>query len=70
MALVWERDGDAYYATVAGSGGTDEVHLAVEAVIDGSWTWTMWRAGYPPRLARYGIADTVQEAMRAAEHAV
>jgi hypothetical protein len=47
--------------------GTVEFHLAVEALPDGSWTWTIWRAGDPPRLARYGTAKTAQEAMQVAE---
>jgi hypothetical protein len=25
-------------------------HLVVEVVPDGSWTWTIWHAGDPPRL--------------------
>jgi hypothetical protein len=68
--MVWKRDGVAFYANVVGAAGTVTHNLAVEAASDGSWTWTIWRAGDPPRLARYGIADTAQEAMQAAEQAV
>jgi hypothetical protein len=68
--MLWERDSDGYSADVADLSGTVVFHLVVEAVPDGSWTWTVRRPGKtPPRLARYGTADTVQEAMHLAEQA-
>jgi hypothetical protein len=67
--MPWERDGDAHNADVADLSGTVAFHLVVEAVPDGSWTWTIWRPGDPPRLARYGTAGAVQEAMHLAEQA-
>lgn len=67
--MLWERDGDTYNATVPDLSGAVVFRLVVEAASDGLWTWTVWRPGDPPRLARYGIAATVQEAMRLAEQA-
>jgi hypothetical protein len=65
--MFWERDGEAYHATVADAAGAVEFHLVVEVVPDGSWTWTIWRAGDPPRLTRYATSGTAEEAMGAAE---
>jgi hypothetical protein len=66
--MLWERDGDAFYADISDLSGTVSFRLAVEAAPDGSWTWTVWRPGDPPTLARYGIAGTAREAMQLAEH--
>jgi hypothetical protein len=66
--LIWERDGDAYYATVENSTGGVRFRLVVERM-NGSWDWTVWNPGYPAVSVRQGVADTVQEAMRAAEQA-
>ena len=67
--MLWGRDGDTYTADVSDLSGTVVFHLVVEAVSDGSWTWAVWRPGDPPRLARYGTAGTIQEAMDHAEQA-
>ena len=67
--MLWERDGDTYNATASDPSGTVVFHLVVEAVPNGSWTWTVWRPGDPPTLARYGTAGTIQEAMHLAEQA-
>ena len=67
--MLWERDGDGYYADVSDPSGIVVFRLVVEATPDGSWTWTVWRPGDPPRLARYGTAGTVQEAIHLAEQA-
>jgi hypothetical protein len=66
-AMLWEREGDTYCATARDLSGAVVCHLVVEALPDGTWTWTAWRPGDPPRLVRDGTAGTVQEAMRAAE---
>ena len=68
--MLWERDGDTYNADVSDPSGRVVSHLVVEAMPDSSWTWTVWRPGDPPRLARYGTAGTIQEAMQLAELAV
>jgi hypothetical protein len=67
--MLWEKDGDIYFSVVADPAGTAVFHLIVEALPDGTWTWTVWRPGDPPRLARYGTSDTVQGAMQRAEQA-
>ena len=67
MALVWERDGNAYYATVTYPSGDPRFHLIVES--DGTrWDWNVWPPGDESG-AHHGHADTVQEAMREAEWA-
>ena len=67
--MPWERDGDTCNADVADLSCAVVFNLVVEPVPDGSWTWTVWRPGNPPRLARYGTAGTVLEAMHLAEQA-
>jgi hypothetical protein len=67
--MLWERDSDTYDLTVRNLSGTVEFHLVVEAMPDGTWTWTVWRPGDPPRLARYGTAATAEQAMQLAEKA-
>ena len=68
MAVVWERDGDAYYATVEYPTGTVRFRLVVERM-DHAWDWTVWKPGNPEVSVRHGVADTVQDAMREAESA-
>jgi hypothetical protein len=67
--MPWERDGDTYNSTARDLSGTVAFHVVVEAMPDGTWTWTVWRPGDPPRLARYGTAATAQAAMQLAESA-
>jgi hypothetical protein len=66
--LVWERDGDAYYATVENATGGVRYRLVVERM-NGSWDWTVWNPAYPAVSVRQGVSNSVQEAMRAAEQA-
>jgi hypothetical protein len=68
MAVVWERDGDTYYATVEEAAGGVRYRLVVERM-NGSWDWTIWKPAIPEISARHGVADTVQDAMREAERA-
>ena len=56
-------------ATISDLSGRVLFHLVVETLSDGPWTWTVWRPGDPPRLARYGTAGTIQGAMYLAEQA-
>jgi hypothetical protein len=66
--LIWERDGDAYYATVENSTGGVRFRLVVERM-NGSWDWTVWNPAYSAVSVRQGVSNSVQEAMRAAEQA-
>jgi hypothetical protein len=66
MAVVWERSGDGYYATVNGPSDEIQFHLTVEKYND-RWDWAMWRPGQDKHTAAHGLADTVHEAMQAAE---
>jgi hypothetical protein len=69
MTVIWERSGEAYYATVMAPSGEVRFYLVVEG--DGSrWDWTIWRPGEDHHTARHGVAATVQEAMREAEGAM
>jgi hypothetical protein len=68
MAIVWERNGDEYHATVESAAGGVRFRLVVERM-DGSWDWTVWRPDHPTLSTRHGVADTVHEAMQAAESA-
>lgn len=68
MALIWERNGDAYYATITDLDGEVLFHLGVEKNGTG-WEWIVWRPGETEQTARHGRAGTVQDAMREAEQA-
>ena len=68
MPVVWERDGDADYASVEYPVGTIRYGLVVEKM-DGTWDWSVWKPDNPGVSARHGVADTVQGAMREAEGA-
>jgi hypothetical protein len=69
MAIVWERDGDAYYATVEDGAGGVRCRLVVEKM-NGSWDWSVWKPDSPEISARHGVANSVQDAMREAERAI
>ena len=66
MSIVWEKDGEGFYATIMGPSDEVRFHLTVEKYND-RWDWAMWRPGQDPRTATHGLSDTVAEAMRAAE---
>ena len=67
MSIVWEKDGEGFYATIIEPpGDTVLFHLKVEKYND-RWDWAIWRPGQDPRTATHGLADTAQEAMPAAE---
>jgi hypothetical protein len=67
MAVVWERSGDAFFATV--EHGADRYYLTAEELPGGGWDWSAWSQRNGWRSVRNGTADTAQEAMREAEHA-
>ena len=66
--MIWERSGEAYYASVVGPDGAVQFHVIVEPTVTG-WDWAIWRPGQSEREARHGAAEMVQEAMREAEGA-
>jgi hypothetical protein len=66
--LIWEFDGDAYLATIETAPGRIRFRLVVERS-NGSWDWSVWNPRSPDISARHGVADTAQEAMKAAEAA-
>jgi hypothetical protein len=68
MAVVWERSGEAFYADLDAEDGT-RYHLIVERLPGGEWDWSVWRRNDGTRGVHTGVADTVQEAMRAAQQA-
>jgi hypothetical protein len=65
--MVWERNGDTFTATLETLAGKVRFDLTVKRASARSWDWTVWHAGKPPVLARYGTAPTAQVAMLAAE---
>ena len=67
--MVWERRGEAYYATVVGADGEPLYHLIVGELPEGMWDCAVWSPGGDPALVVRGVARTVQEAMREAEKA-
>jgi hypothetical protein len=67
--MVWERSGDAFYATVWDTDGKAVLRLIVEPLPEGMWDWSVWVGGEPVEAAKRGVARTVQEAMRDAESA-
>jgi hypothetical protein len=68
VTVIWERSGQAYYATITGPVGEVRFHLVVEPNSE-RWDWVAWRPGETRRLARIGHAGTVQGAMSEAESA-
>ena len=68
MALVWEKTGEAFYATVASPAGEPRFYLVVESLGAG-WDWAVWRPGEGQSDARRGRAVTRHGAMWDAERA-
>ena len=64
--MIWERSGEAYYATVTGPDDEVLIRLIVEPHGD-LWDWTVWRIEDDHYKARKGIASTARDAMRDAE---
>jgi hypothetical protein len=69
VTVIWERSGEAYYATLTEPSDEIGFHLIVESDRD-RWDWAVWRPGEKPQTSRHGVADTVQNAMQDAERAV
>ena len=67
MPVVWERGGDASFATV--DCGADRYYLTGERLPEGGWDWSAWSQRKGWRIVRNGTAAMAQEAMREAEHA-
>jgi hypothetical protein len=67
LTLVWERDGDGFYARVESMGAGTLCYLVVELLPDGGWDWQVWRQGEGAAGARFGFVGTRQEAMWTAE---
>jgi hypothetical protein len=40
--MIWERNGEAYYATLERLSGEVLFHLIVEQTPDGAWDWAVW----------------------------
>ena len=68
MTVIWERSGNAYYAVIRDPADEVQFRMIVEPAGDG-WDWSTWRPGSDQRVAGYGVAKTVQDAMREAEGA-
>ena len=67
--MIWERSENAYYAVVTGLDDKVRFRMIVESTDDG-WDWSTWYPAAEPRIApSYGVAATVQDAMREAEGA-
>ena len=66
MALVWEKDGEAFYASVTEPAGEMRFRLIVENTADG-WNWAVWRPGKYGESVRHGRAATLHGAMWDAE---
>jgi hypothetical protein len=65
--MILKREGDTYGADVSDPSGRGVSHLVVEQAPDGLWTWTTWRPGARPKLARYRtLARPAREAMHLA----
>jgi hypothetical protein len=67
--VVWERDGEAYYASVEDGAGGVRLRLVVEKM-NGSWDWTVWKPDNPETSVRHGVSNIAQDAMREAERAI
>jgi hypothetical protein len=68
--MIWERNGDAFYATDETLSGEVCFRLIVEMRPDETWDWAAWRDGGRVELARHGVIETAQAAIQAAELAV
>jgi hypothetical protein len=69
MAVVWELNGDTFYADSETADGT-RCHLIVERLPAGGWDWSVWRRTDGNRIVRSGAAETAREAMQQAEEAI
>jgi hypothetical protein len=66
MSLVWEKSGEAFYATVTDLAGLVRGHLIVEPGGIGC-DWAVWRPGEHKASAKHGRAATLHGAMWDAE---
>ena len=69
MPVVWERSGEAFYATADTTQSGERYYLIVEELPKGGWDWSVWRQRDNWRVVRNGTAKAAQEAMWAAEEA-
>ena len=64
--MIWEKDGEGFYATINEPAGEILFHLTVEEYNE-RWDRAMWRPSQDQRTATHGLADAIEQAMRAAE---
>jgi hypothetical protein len=69
MPVVWEKSGEAFYATSERDQSGERYYLVVDVLPNGGWNWSVWRQGDDWRIAVNGTAPTARDAMRAAEAA-
>jgi hypothetical protein len=43
MPVVWERSGEAFYATSQDDQSGERCCLVVDALPNGGWDWSVWR---------------------------
>jgi|HubBroStandDraft_5_1064220.scaffolds.fasta_scaffold2437068_1 hypothetical protein len=68
MSIVWEKDGEGFYATAMELAGEMRFRVTVEN--RGSrWNWTVWRPGKYTGTLHCGHAVTLHGAMWDAERA-
>jgi hypothetical protein len=66
MSIVWEKDGEGFYATVLEPAGEMRFRVTVEN--DGCrWNWTVWHPGKYTGTLHRGRAVTLHGAMWEAE---
>jgi len=66
MSIVWEKDGEGFYATVMEPAGEIRFRLTVENS-GAHWNWTVWRPGKYAGTLHRGHALTLHAAMWDAE---
>jgi hypothetical protein len=69
VGVIWELSGQVYFAAVTTPSGEVAFYLFIEPVRS-RWHWAVWRPNEDEQAARHGLADTVHEAMLAAERAL
>jgi hypothetical protein len=65
MSLVWERNGETFYASVNALDGTVRYWLTAEPIPDGKWDWVVLSPD--GKFEAQGVALTFHAAMSNAE---
>lgn len=69
MVLRWVSEEGEFFSAERPLGGKGTVHAVVESLGGAGWDWHVWdTAGRVQQ--RYGVADTLDEAMERAERAL